>query len=335
MSKGISIHIGLNNIKSTHYGVDGRLKGCENDADFMFEFAKNRGFEAVKLLSSTNNAKYSDINDAILKAKSDLADDGILLVTYSGHGGQLKDTNYNEADGFDETWCLYDEQMIDDEIFELLTQFKKGQRILFISDSCHSGTITGSISSSFTDLNEKKLELKHFDFENFDRSILNLQGDSNIQYDAITWEKDKLHLKEIGLYYEDFMGVRYKRIPAETLKKVIENKENKDRYKFKQSETKRKLKDKNPTSKDFRELINTSVILISACQDWQLASDGNQFGLFTETMKTILENGGENLNYLELHEKIWNKLSNTKQNPNYSKIGIPDSKFEMQACFTI
>lgn len=63
------------------------------------------------------------------------------MLTYAGHGGQLPDLNGDEPDGLDETWCLYDGQLIDDEIYFLLGQFKPDTRILVFSDSCHSGSV--------------------------------------------------------------------------------------------------------------------------------------------------------------------------------------------------
>ena len=50
--------------------------------------------------------------------------------------------NNDEDDYQDETWCLYDGELIDDEIFSLLGKFAKGVRIFVLSDSCHSGTVT-------------------------------------------------------------------------------------------------------------------------------------------------------------------------------------------------
>lgn len=42
----------------------------------------------------------------------------------------------------DETWCLFDRQLIDDELYKLLGEFAAGVRILVLSDSWHSGTVT-------------------------------------------------------------------------------------------------------------------------------------------------------------------------------------------------
>ena len=45
----------------------------------------------------------------------------------------------------DETWVCYDRQFIDDELYDLWGKFKSGVRILVLSDSCHSGTVTRKI----------------------------------------------------------------------------------------------------------------------------------------------------------------------------------------------
>ena len=69
-----------------------------------------------------------------------------FLLTYSGHGGQLEDMNEDESslnprDRYDETWCLYDREFVDDELNVYLRDFKEGIRIFILSDSCHSGTV--------------------------------------------------------------------------------------------------------------------------------------------------------------------------------------------------
>ena len=74
-------------------------------------------------------------------AKALVAGD-LFFMTYSGHGGQVPDVNGDEPDKQDETWCLYDGQLIDDELYFELAQFKAGVRVLVLSDSCHSGSVT-------------------------------------------------------------------------------------------------------------------------------------------------------------------------------------------------
>jgi len=53
----------------------------------------------------------------------------------------VPDVSGEESDKLDETWCLYDGQLIDDELYLELGKFATGVRILVLSDSCHSGTV--------------------------------------------------------------------------------------------------------------------------------------------------------------------------------------------------
>ena len=64
------------------------------------------------------------------------------MLSYSGHGGQLPDLNSDEPDTQDETWCLYNGEIVDDQLYSLYREFPHGVRILVFSDSCHSGSVT-------------------------------------------------------------------------------------------------------------------------------------------------------------------------------------------------
>ena len=140
MSKGISLHIGLNRVDSAHYqGWSGPLTACEADANSIQAIASTRGFSTTSLL--TTAATRQRVIDQLKAAANSLSSGDILLLSYSGHGGQLPDLNGDEDDGQDETWCLYDGQLVDDELYALLGLFRAGVRILVLSDSCHSGTV--------------------------------------------------------------------------------------------------------------------------------------------------------------------------------------------------
>lgn len=138
---GLSLHIGLNKVNPAHYGGwDGALNACEADAKDMQAIAKAAGFKATQRLTAT--AKAATIIKDIQAAAAKLQSGDIFLLTYSGHGGQMPDTNGDEPDNQDETWVLYDRQLVDDEIYALLGTFAKGVRVFVLSDSCHSGTVT-------------------------------------------------------------------------------------------------------------------------------------------------------------------------------------------------
>ncbi len=141
-ARGVSLHIGLNAVDPNHYGGwDGALKACEFDARDYKSIAVERGFEPVMLL--TEEATAQAVTDAISSAARMLRSGDMFLLTYAGHGGQVPDTNFDEEDPGrqDETWVLWDRQLVDDELWSLWKQFRRGVRILVISDSCHSGTV--------------------------------------------------------------------------------------------------------------------------------------------------------------------------------------------------
>jgi hypothetical protein len=140
MAKGISLHIGLNKVDPEHYlGWDGALNACEYDAEDMESLATDQGFETT--IIKTNIAVRNTVIEAIENAAAELNSGDIFLLTYSGHGGQVSDYNRDEPDNKDETWCLYDGQLIDDELFALWPKFQSDVRIFVLSDSCHSGTV--------------------------------------------------------------------------------------------------------------------------------------------------------------------------------------------------
>ena len=140
MPKGAAVTIGLNAVDPKHYGGwSGELNACEADANDMSEIAKSEGFSVTTLL--TKAGTRSRVIKEVTNAAKSLKAGDIFMLTYSGHGGQLPDLNGDEADGQDETWCLYDGELLDDEIYTLLGRFAAGVRILVFSDSCHSGTV--------------------------------------------------------------------------------------------------------------------------------------------------------------------------------------------------
>ena len=126
--KGISLHIGLNRVDPVHYaGWKGELVACENDARDMETIARSQGFVAQSLL--TKAATSTALLGVIEKAARELIEDDFFLLTYSGHGGQVNDVNNDEPDGLDETWVLYDRELVDDELYAMWSHFRPGLRI--------------------------------------------------------------------------------------------------------------------------------------------------------------------------------------------------------------
>lgn len=139
VAKGYSLHLGLNFVDPAHYeGWDGELAACEFDARDMADLAGAVGYQAQTLL--TKKAKRDAVTGAIKGISEKMKPGDIFLMTYSGHGGQVPDFNGDEEDHIDETLCLYDGQIIDDELYALWSGFPADCRVLVISDCCHSGT---------------------------------------------------------------------------------------------------------------------------------------------------------------------------------------------------
>jgi len=139
--RALSIHIGLNSVSPAHYeGWSGELQACEADAKDMTAIARAAGMTPTTML--TKNATRAKTLAAIRGAAKQLKAGDLLFLTYSGHGGQIPDVSGEEEDKLDETWCLFDGELIDDELYLELAKFAEGVRILVFSDSCHSGTVT-------------------------------------------------------------------------------------------------------------------------------------------------------------------------------------------------
>lgn len=144
MPIGLSINIGLNHVDPSHYqGWDGALAACEFDAQDLSNVAEQQGIAATTQILG-NGATVAAVTTALSDAAARLVDGDFLFLTYSGHGGQLEDAGGDEDDGRDETWCLFDREFLDDELYALWSAFAPGVRIFVLSDSCHSGSVTRS-----------------------------------------------------------------------------------------------------------------------------------------------------------------------------------------------
>lgn len=143
-SRTQGIHIGLNRVDPTHYdGWTGELFGCENDARAMQGITASLGTPSSLLL--TSQATSVAVLERLDAAAAELYPGDLLVVTYSGHGGQVPDKSGDEDqasfDFKDETWVLFDRQLVDDELYAAWGQFRAGVRVFVLSDSCHSGSV--------------------------------------------------------------------------------------------------------------------------------------------------------------------------------------------------
>jgi hypothetical protein len=139
-----SIHLGLNAVDPAHYnGWGGALTACEYDASDMTAIAAAAGYRTATLL--TRQATSVAVLDLLRQFAIRLRNGDRLLLTYAGHGAQVRDRGGNEgseeSDGSDETLVLFDRMLLDDELYAALSLFARGVKVVVVADSCHSGTV--------------------------------------------------------------------------------------------------------------------------------------------------------------------------------------------------
>ncbi|CEL94207.1 unnamed protein product [Vitrella brassicaformis CCMP3155] len=143
-----SLLIGIN-----YFGQKGELNGCINDVHTVKNWLDEYGFpqddDHQLVLTDDQEGANKPTHHNILKAFQWLvagaADGDCLFFSYSGHGGQQRDTDGDEKDGYDETLIPVDFKehgmIVDDKVYEYLVKpLPKGCRLTIILDCCHSGT---------------------------------------------------------------------------------------------------------------------------------------------------------------------------------------------------
>lgn len=153
MAKGYALIMGVNEVDPNGYDGkwDGKLNFCEKDAEAVAQLSAEAGFANTLLLTAqvTKDAMIAGIRDAA----SALSADDTFLLYFSGHGNTTADITGDEKDRGntrDETLCLYDNQILDDELYALWQQFAPGTRILVLTDACHSGSILRDRANDLT-----------------------------------------------------------------------------------------------------------------------------------------------------------------------------------------
>ncbi|EMD33516.1 hypothetical protein CERSUDRAFT_118087 [Gelatoporia subvermispora B] len=140
--------IGINYI-----GQSAELKGCINDAHNVKRFLiDDYGYLEDDIVMLTDDAPHHrqiPTQQNMLAAMEWLVRDAqphdSLFFHYSGHGGQTKDLDGDEEDGYDEVIYPVDfqtsGQIIDDVLHDVLVKpLPPGCRLTAIFDSCHSGS---------------------------------------------------------------------------------------------------------------------------------------------------------------------------------------------------
>lgn len=259
----MSLHIGLNAVSPAAYGGwSGELAACEFDAKDMAAIAKSQGMKSTVLL--TKKATRAQSLAAMRKAAKQLRKGDLFFLTYSGHGGQVPDVTGEETDKQDETWCLYDGQLIDDELYFELSRFAAGVRILVLSDSCHSGTVTRAVPPPP------------------DRT--RVTGRSKMMPPAVAIRTYREHQAFYNKLQHDVAKAAGKGAvdPDSALAQLAVS----------------------PRLTAIAKDCKAAVILISGCQDNQTSMDGDHNGAFTEQVLTAWNHGNYRGNYAKFHAAV-------------------------------
>jgi hypothetical protein len=133
------------------------LKGPNNDLELIkqvlinkFDFQENN---IIKLMDK--KATHTNLETAFSDFAKLIKEGDFVYIHYTGHGSQTPDQNGDEYPrANDQTWVSYGSRttaatgkdqfdIIDDELFEwLFPIFEKTEPVIFVSDSCHSASVT-------------------------------------------------------------------------------------------------------------------------------------------------------------------------------------------------
>lgn len=255
----IAVCIGLNSVNPAKYNNwSGNLNACEADAQTMSGIATASGFSKVIPLL-TEAATRDTLLSELSSAASVLESGDIFMLSYSGHGGQMPDLNgdENEDDSQDETWCLYDGELVDDELFATLQLFKKGVRIIAFADSCHSGSSLKQMTMNAYYMSELGHTL--VTPVNFSEAVKAVPQTSVGAFKAMP----------DGIAYSVYDNFRSFYDPILS----------------------------NPAIAKAKNNIEASVLFFAACQDNQFSRDGIFNGVFTGHLRSVWNAGKFSGNY--------------------------------------
>jgi hypothetical protein len=130
-------------IGTNYEGTTSQLAGCLNDAGDWAAELDRRGYEVTTLLG--REASRAGILDALERGVGATEYRDQLIITYSGHGTWAPDWDKDEADGRDEAICPDDYSraglILDDDLYRVFAPAGHGERVVMLSDSCHSGSL--------------------------------------------------------------------------------------------------------------------------------------------------------------------------------------------------
>ena len=139
MSKGISIHVGVEEFDDPPYGTLANTISCAKDAEKLAKVAKDRGYTVKEPF--TGNVELEVVKKAVEQAAAELNADEYFLLTISSHG-------FPAFGSQPRAWCFSDKKLDRDQdpndpnidsVEAWLRLFKPNVRVLVIANCCFAG----------------------------------------------------------------------------------------------------------------------------------------------------------------------------------------------------
>lgn len=151
-AKKLAVCVGIN-----YPGTSSELRGCVNDAFSWHRLLTDEGYVVTTILDA--DATRDNVLHILTQHLARLRWRDSLVFTFSGHGTWLPDLDGDEQDARDEALCMVDFENFglikDDELRSLLSIRAFGSRVITLSDSCFSGSVTRQIMADVPDRNVK------------------------------------------------------------------------------------------------------------------------------------------------------------------------------------
>lgn len=138
-------------------GTTAELRGCVRDVTFVHHLLTTKfGFRNSEFVVLTDEPTgisgvrkgpptRRTILDSLRWLVGDTRPGDSLWFSFSGHGSQVRDTNGDESDGYDETILPVDYKrsghIVDDELYDIVRRVCRGSRLTVLLDACHSGML--------------------------------------------------------------------------------------------------------------------------------------------------------------------------------------------------
>ncbi|EJF61624.1 caspase domain-containing protein [Dichomitus squalens] len=189
--------IGIN-----YAGLPNELHGCVNDARNVERFLLRHGYKPDDIVMLTDDATDPrrrptklNILDAMHWLVTGAHPHDSLFFHYSGHGGQVKDKDGDEVDGYDEIIFPLDFKKagyISDDLMHtiMVKKLPPGCRLTALFDSCHSGSVLDLpyLYSSDGRVKGSQVTKRWFDAKSTPADVITWSGCKDSQTSADTWE---------------------------------------------------------------------------------------------------------------------------------------------------